>query len=207
MNGYKNTFKSNNSKKLQYINLLILHSSNQVTDLFRSMLAELGFSNVYAAHSGFEGVRYLREIKIHLIITDWVLQAAQEDPQDSGSVITDKEALLTGIDFVKKIRRWPASPNSLVPIIMFADTVEKLQVMMARDAGVNEVCLRPLNAMDLCRRIIAIIDTPRIFITSESYRGPCRRAQTGKIRFSQKEERRKREIRIITHNETTKWSL
>ncbi len=189
-------------KKLEKVHVLILDSSTQITTLFKNMLAEFGFTNVFVANNGFQGVQILREIKINLIITDWELKVPRNVAESESNVISHKDILpLSGVDFIKKIRQSPSSPNPYVPIIMFADAMETIQVMAARDVGVNEICVKPLNAQELCDKIMAIIERPRIFVTAETYKGPCRRRRTTSLP-SYHTERRTREIRIIKCNES-----
>ncbi len=192
------------TKKLEKIHILILDNSMQVTELFKRMLAEFGFTNIFTANNGFQGVQIMREIRINLIITDWELKPSRGTAESGSNVISHTDILpVSGVDFVKRLRHSPASPNPYIPVIMFADTVEKMQVFSARDAGVNEICLKPLSAEELCSRIMAVIDAPRIFITAESYKGPCRRRTPAPLPSGQK-ERRLREIRIIKRDDTAR---
>jgi DNA-binding response OmpR family regulator len=52
---------------------------------------------------------------------------------------------------------------------------EHYRVVTARDAGVNELLVKPLSARALFTRIQTIIERPRPFIRTRSYFGPCRR--------------------------------
>lgn len=182
-------------KRLEAVHVLIMDNSMQVIDLFKRMLNELGFSNVHAATSGFEAILIMKKLKINLVITDWALSNTEN--QASDTVITDEQMLsLTGVDFVWKVRHSDTISTSVMPVIMLADAMHKMQVFAARDAGVNEICVKPLTAEKLCSRIISVIDHPRIFVTAKSYRGPCRRRlkTTGD---TQAEDRRRSEICII----------
>lgn len=185
-------------RSLDRIQILVIDNSPQVTALFKKMLETLGFSKIFEANSGFQGVHILREIKINLIITDWELKTLQSTDQTSSNVILHKDILpLSGVDFVKRLRQSPTSPNPYIPIIMFADTVEKIEIFKARDAGTNEIVLKPLSAEDLCKRIMDVIYHPRPFITSNGYKGPCRRRSKPKAPLST--ERRRRNIQLIKH--------
>lgn len=195
---------SNTLKKLEKIHILLIDNSTQVTELFKNMLMEFGFNNVFVANNGFQGVQFLREVKINLIITDWELKVPRHISDSDSNVISHTDILpLSGVDFVMRLRRSPSSPNPYIPVIMFTDTVEKMHVIAARDAGVNEICIKPLSAEELCKRIMAVIDKPRIFITSESYKGPDRRRKKSLLPVDG-EERRKREVRIIKCNESVR---
>lgn len=184
------------SKKLEKVHVLILDSSTQVTELFKKMLEEVGFTKVFIGNNGLQGVQILREIKINLIITDWELKIPRPvEKLDDASTVHEEIIPLSGIDFVKRLRHAPSSPSPFVSIIMLADAMEKIQVLSARDAGVNEICIKPLSAQQLFDKIMAVIDRPRIFVTAESYRGPCRRRKNELPKGQ--EERRKHEVRVI----------
>jgi CheY-like chemotaxis protein len=186
------------ANKLDAVHVLIMDSSQQVTDLFKTMLHDLGFTNVFAAHNSVQGLAMMRDAKINLIITDWALSQHNVAPQSTDASNPVQE--LSGIEFVKRLRYSNSVSNAVIPVIMLADAMEKLQVLAARDAGVNEICVKPLSAEKLCSRIIAVIDKPRIFITADSYRGPCRRRRAATDKPEQ--ERRTHEIRIIKHQES-----
>lgn len=47
--------------------------------------------------------------------------------------------------------------------------------MAARDAGVNEFCVKPVTPADLMKRIAWVIDKPCPFVRSPDYFGPDRR--------------------------------
>lgn len=184
-------------KRLKRINILVLDSSVQVTTLFKDMLAEFGLTSVYTANSGFQGGQILREVKINLIITDWELKVPPQPSQEENTPASQLDIYpLSGIHFVKRLRHSPNSPNPFIPVIMLASAVEKIQLMEARDAGVNELCIKPLGAQELSGRIIAVIEKPRIFITCDTYRGPCRRRAVMPLPSGQP-ERRKMEIRLV----------
>jgi CheY-like chemotaxis protein len=186
--------------KLDKVHVLLLDNSTHVTELFKKMLNEFGFTNVFVANNGFQGVQILREVKINLIITDWDLKLPVRS-NEASNVISHKEILpLSGVDFVRRLRQSPTSPNPIIPIIMFADTVEEIQVKSARDAGVDEICIKPLSAEELCKRIVAVIEKPRIFVTAKTFKGPCRRQKKIALPPHQK-DKRKCEIRIVKYNE------
>jgi hypothetical protein len=67
---------------------------------------------------------------------------------------------------------------------------------------VNEILLKPLEARSFCERIIELIDNPRIYITADTYKGPCRRRKAGVSPTGT--ERRTREIRLVRADEMHK---
>lgn len=187
------------AKRLEKIHVLVLDSSKQVTELFKSMLEEIGFSKIFVAHNGVQGIEILREIKINMIITDWELKIPRSQNSTSLNENTAEEMVpLSGVDFVKHLRSSPVSPNPFVSIIMLADSLQESQALSARDSGVNEICIKPLSAQELFDKIMSVIDRPRVFVTAQSYRGPCRRRKA--IGWN-KPERRLHEVRVIKYEQ------
>lgn len=82
---------------------------------------------------------------------------------------------------------------------MLMDQGRTREVLYARDAGVNDIVLRPMQARDFCQRVIDIIDKPRTFITSPTFKGPCRRRKGGPP--PGQKERRVRDVRLIRCSE------
>ncbi len=182
-------------KRLGQVKILVMDSSPRITGLFRAMLSEFGFINIFEANHALDGVSILREHFIHLIITEYDLQFIPPDDKDMIAGVLPSPS---GIHFVRRLRCAPGSPSRFAPIIMLTDMVEASESAIARDAGVNEVCLKPLNAAELMARISAVIENPRPFVTAPNFRGPCRRRHTGPRPDG---ERRKREIRVVRYQE------
>lgn len=187
------------SAKLSLIQILIVISSPRAAALLRNLFHELGFRNIHIATDAAEAVQLLRTLRVHLIVTDSELKVlpmqgdAEAEPFD-----------LNGIDFVQRLRHATHSPARFTPVLMLMDSARSDSVMDARDAGVNEVVLRPMQARDLCERIIQLIDRPRPFITATTYKGPCRRRKAKKKNAPSveqadetEEDRRTREVRLI----------
>jgi len=62
-----------------------------------------------------------------------------------------------------------------IPAIMVTHQPQKQDVLAARDAGISEFMATPLEAKALSQRIIRAVDTPRVFVDSTVFTGPCRR--------------------------------
>jgi two-component system, chemotaxis family, chemotaxis protein CheY len=102
-----------------------------------------------------------------------------------------------GACFVKYLRQSRYSPNPYISIIMVTGLGLQNNVEYARDAGVNEVILKPVSIETLCERITALIDDSRLFITASGYKGPCRRRK--ELPYAG-EERRSHDIRLYKHD-------
>jgi CheY-like chemotaxis protein len=186
--------------RLSAIHILIIISSARAGDLIKRLFENLGFRNLYVVHNTTEAVQFLREIKVHLIVTDADLEIAPEHSKSEQTArVEDKLMQLRGIQFVNRLRYSPASPAPFVPVLMLMDHARSESILEARDAGVNEIVLKPLEARNFCERVIQMIDNPRPHITAPTYRGPCRRRNANPPMGV--EERRVREIRLIRCHE------
>jgi DNA-binding response OmpR family regulator len=65
--------------------------------------------------------------------------------------------------------------NPYIPIIMLSAYSEKTRVMLARDQGATEFCAKPVTAIDLFRKIRAVVDRARPFVRTSVFFGPDRR--------------------------------
>lgn len=91
-------------------------------------------------------------------------------------IITDY--MIGGLDviaFTKGIRRMPGTHDRFVPIILLTAHSSRPRIEAARDAGVTEICTKPVTPRDLWRRIVAVVDYQRPFVQSPNFVGPCRR--------------------------------
>jgi DNA-binding response OmpR family regulator len=192
--------KSNRIERLASINILILISSPRAGDLIKRLFNNLGFTNLFLAHDAAEGIQAMREIRVHFIVTDAELTIQKPTTPIASNDSNHGTAIqLSGIKFVQRLRYAPSSPAPFVPILMLMDHARLDDVALARDAGVNEIVLKPLEALNFCERIIAMVDNPRPYITAETFRGPCRRRK--KTVVPPATERRTREIRLVRRNE------
>ena len=190
----------NTAKNLAKVQIMILDSSERAANLIKNLLSNFGFSNVVIANDGYQGVQILRKLNIDLIFTDCDLKVYRnaasfsDDTQELMEVVQ-----ISGVDFVRRLRHAPSSPNPYIPIVMLVDQIKPADIFKARDAGVDEIMVKPLNAATFCEHIINIIDSQRIFITAEAYKGPCRRRKSTLPATAA--ERRTRDIRIIRRSE------
>lgn len=99
-----------------------------------------------------------------------------------------------GIDFVRKIRTSPDSPNRYVPIILTSGGWKWTEIGDARNAGVNEILVKPFSPKALSGRMHAIIHNPRPFVRIDDYFGPDRRRQ---LKEGPGLERRKKQVALI----------
>ncbi len=108
------------------------------------------------------------------------------DPKEALAQIRDAEPNLLvmhgDLKLVRFLRHHDASPNRQIPIIMVASDVGPSDLALMRDAGVNEIAVKPCSISQLVQRIDAIALRPREFVDSEKFTGPCRRRQKKEYR-------------------------
>ncbi len=187
--------------RLERIQILIVVSSPSAADLIKRMFMELGFTTVRTAMSTAEAIQIMRQLRIDLIVTDCEIKPGTDAELHKLKIPARAQLELTGIHFVERLRRSPASPNPYLPVVMLMSHASGQIVLSARDAGVNEIIIKPMDAPDFCSRIIAVVDQPRNFVTAPTYKGPCRRRKTNGVAPPGKKERRTREIRILRSDE------
>ena len=158
---------------LDKIKVLILESSSDAASLLKRIFTELGFKNVTVANDGFQGVQIMKKNHIDLILTDrelkviWNLFNAKGVQEAKiGDILP-----LSGVHFTQRLRHSKKSPNPYMPVMMLIDNAVEQDIIDARDSGVNEVITRPISAQDFCERIISIIDKPRLFVSTNVYKG------------------------------------
>ena len=193
-------YENNPVDEFKNIHIMILHSSPKAAGLIKDVVSHLGFSNISIAHDGYQGVHMLRKQNVDIVFVDPKLKVYRS--RDDADTAVDLEANIlpiSGIDFVKRLRRSPQSPSPFIPIVMLLENANDAGVGDARDAGVDEIVINPINAEQFSARLVSIIKSPRVFITAETYKGPCRRRQSDPLSVpaSGREERRHREIRLV----------
>ena len=139
------------------LKILVVDDNQHMRKLVVTILQAFGAVQIYEAADGEGAWSILRDANPDVILLDW---------QMSG---------MTGLDFVKKVRNDPQSPNPLVPVIMLTGHTHIDHVRMARDAGANEFLAKPVSVKAILSRLISVIEHPRPFVRTGSYFGPCRR--------------------------------
>ena len=145
------------SLSLARIKFLVVDDNLHAIDLVKTMLRGFGVDQVAEALNIADAKKVLKASPVDIIILDYLLG--------------DEE----GVTLARHIRMDPSSPAPFVPIIMLTGHANRARLISARDAGVNEFCVKPFTPADLMKRIMAVIDHPRPFVRSPSYFGPDRR--------------------------------
>jgi two-component system chemotaxis response regulator CheY len=138
------------------VKFLVVEDNPFMKDLLRQILRTLGVTQIIEANDGTEGYAFFNDLHPDIVLLDWHME-----PMD-------------GLDLTKLIRA-KESANRFAPIVMITAYSEIARVTLARDAGVNELLVKPIAATTLFTRIRAVIERPRLYVESDTYFGPDRR--------------------------------
>lgn len=139
------------------VNTLIIDDNAHMISIIRSMLLGFGISRTHESRDAAEAFEMVRHEAIDLIIVDYQMP------------------LLDGLEFIQMVRRGADMKNPFVPIILLTAHTERSRIMAARDAGVTEICAKPVTARQMWEKIVAVVNNPRPFVKTANYLGPDRR--------------------------------
>lgn len=145
------------SLSLQRLRFLIVDDNAHAVNLVKTMLRGFGANQVYDAQTIEAAQRQMRLTPCDIVILDYMLGSEE------------------GVTFARWLRNDPDSPGPYTPIILLTGHADRPRIMAARDAGVNEFCVKPITPADLMKRIAWVIDKSRPFVRSPTYFGPDRR--------------------------------
>ena len=145
---------------LNRLSVLIVDDNAHMIHIVRTMLRGFGIVHTFEARDPAEGLNIAREDAIDIVILDYQMD------------------LLDGLEFTRMIRTAKDSHNRFVPIILLTAYTERSRIARARDAGVTEICAKPINAIELYRKISACINDPRPFVKTKNFFGPDRRRRS-----------------------------
>lgn len=140
---------------------LVVDDNAAMRKIVRALLDTFGAETVEEAANGLDALARMKTHPADIVITDC------EMPD------------LNGVDFVKRLRSQVVGPAATAPVIMLTAHAKRPFVVAARDAGVTEFCAKPVTALALWKRIVAVMDKPRPFVKDGGYLGPCRRRNIG----------------------------
>lgn len=139
------------------LKVLIVDDSKLMRELIRSLLELVGVQRMRSTEDAEKAWGAMYEFEPDLVITDWNMPPT------------------SGLDFVKRIRSDPRSPNPFVPVIMVTGYAEEDRVELARDIGTTDFLAKPVMAQTLFDRLKSIVDDDRDFVRSQDFFGPDRR--------------------------------
>jgi len=120
------------------MNVLIVDDYSTMLRIIKNLLKQLGFNNVDEATDGSMAFEKLKAKPYGLVISDWNMEP------------------MTGLDLLKSVRGSSEGFKN-VPFIMVTAESKTENVIMAKQAGVNNYIVKPFNAETLKSKIVAVL--------------------------------------------------
>jgi DNA-binding response OmpR family regulator len=125
--------------------------------LVADVLAGAGLDNCGYAHDGLSLLRVTEEMQPSIIVTSSRIPG------------------VSGLEFTRKVRAGHGNIKRNLSIIVMTSSPTTKFLEASRDAGVDEMLVRPFSGAALLARVQAVMLRPRRLIESANYVGPCRR--------------------------------
>jgi two-component system chemotaxis response regulator CheY len=111
--------------------ILLVDDSKTMRNIQKSILAQLGYTEIQEAADGLDAFSKLGAFQPDLMLVDWNMPN------------------MDGLTFVKQYR----AKGNKTPIIMVTTEAEKVRVIEAIKAGVNNYVVKPFTPESLSERI------------------------------------------------------
>lgn len=144
-------------RRLEVLRVLVVDDNTHMASILRTVLNSFGIRHVDEVRGAVEALELIRTRSYDFVLLDYNMP------------------ILDGIEFTRLVRSGRDHGQQMVPIIMITGFTERSRVVAARDAGVTEMCVKPVTARDLWNRIAEVINAPRPFVRSRNFQGPDRR--------------------------------
>jgi CheY-like chemotaxis protein len=142
--------------RLKRLRVLLVDNTPMMHELVQGVLESVGVRHFMTANDGRAALDLLPAFGPHLAFVDWEMEP------------------MSGLDFVRAIRKLPEYDNPFLPIIMFTSHAEEPWVIEARDAGVHEYMVKPASGATILTKLASVINNPRPFMRTDNYFGPAR---------------------------------
>ena len=156
------------------LKILVVDDNAHMRKLVITILQAFCVAQIFEAENGERAWAALREHNPDICVLDWMMEG------------------MSGVELAQKIRTDPQTPNPFVPIIMLTGHTHIDRVRQARDAGVNEFIAKPVSVNTMMQRLVSVIESPRPYVRTKGYFGPCRRRR-GAEEYRGPERRDKKE--------------
>jgi two-component system chemotaxis response regulator CheY len=140
--------------------VLVVDENKATRNGLRDVLFGMGFGAVHLAADGKQALLDVAAHQPSLILVDYRLPK------------------MDGLMFTERLRRDPSLANNSMPVILMAQNVDSALVVAARDAGVNEVVVKPISMQVLVRRLLYALQSQRPLVKGGGYVGPDRRRRS-----------------------------
>lgn len=140
------------------LHVLIADANGFSRTLLGEILRNLGVVNTATARNADLAMAATVERQIDVALVSW----DAGDPMDA-------------MGFVRTLRASQDQRTRRLPVIHITSGLTRQLVISGRDAGVDEFLNKPISPAALRQRLEMVVETPRPFIDSPIFLGPCRR--------------------------------
>ena len=117
--------------------ILIIDDYNTMLKIVRGLLNQLGFTNIDEATDGSMAWNMMQEKPYKLLLCDWNMEP------------------MNGLDLLKQIRA--SDKFKTMPFIMVTAETKAENILIAKQAGVNNYIVKPFNLATLKMKMQAVI--------------------------------------------------
>jgi two-component system, chemotaxis family, chemotaxis protein CheY len=117
---------------------LVVDDFSTMRRMVKSVLNELGYSNVTEADDGSTALPLLRDGNFDFLITDWNMPG------------------MPGLELLKAVRANPKLAK--LPVLMLTAEAKRNQIVEAAQAGVNGYVIKPFSADVLKKKLTKILE-------------------------------------------------
>jgi two-component system, chemotaxis family, chemotaxis protein CheY len=118
------------------MNVLVVDDYKTMVRIVRSLLQQLGFTNIDDAADGVTALEMIRQKDYGLILSDWNMKP------------------MTGYELLKLVRAEPTTAKT--PFVMVTAEAKTENVVAARQAGVNNYIIKPFTLAVLRQKLSAV---------------------------------------------------
>ncbi|HEB26340.1 MAG TPA: chemotaxis protein CheY [Porticoccus sp.] len=120
------------------LSILVVDDFPSMRRIVRTLLKELGFSNIDEAEDGQEGLAKLRSGSFEFVVSDWNMPN------------------LDGLEMLKEIRADDALKH--LPVLMVTAEAKKENIIAAAKAGASGYVVKPFTAATLEEKLAKIFE-------------------------------------------------
>lgn len=119
------------------MSVLVVDDYKTMIRIVRSLLQQLGFTNIDDAVDGETALTMMKQKSYGLVLSDWNMQP------------------MSGLDLLKAVRANDRTKD--VPFIMVTAETKTENVVAARQAGVNNYIIKPFTLAVLKQKLTAVL--------------------------------------------------
>ncbi len=108
----------------------------------------------------------------------------------------DRNEPFDALAFARDLRKHEDHHLRRPPPLLLTPRLTRPQVISGRDAGIDEFLTKPVSPIALRQRLEMVIETPRPFIDSSIFLGPCRRRKNPADYYGEKRRQVDRPVMI-----------